>query len=235
VHRQHRSAKLATIAGAPYEAIYGHIKFGNKTIALPASRMARMGIGIALILGGILGFLPILGFWMVPLGLIVLSIDIPAVRRWRRQFLPCGSAPGSGALPVACGQAWVWQPRQQRPDQAVSGPNGVASRSAASGARSFSAWAASTASSARSPGMGLERHALVAGHDVDVGVEHHLPAGRLVELLDGNAVGCKRLHGGARHLLHLQVHRRRKVGGRYPGCCATAPWGSPAHGRRRAA
>jgi hypothetical protein len=61
------------------------IRFGNKTMALPASRLARMGIGAALILGGFLGFLPILGFWMIPLGLIVLSIDVPIVRRWRRQ------------------------------------------------------------------------------------------------------------------------------------------------------
>jgi hypothetical protein len=64
----------------------GTIKFGNKTMALPASRVTRMGIGIALVVGGLLGFLPILGFWMIPLGLIVLSIDIPAVRRWRRQL-----------------------------------------------------------------------------------------------------------------------------------------------------
>jgi hypothetical protein len=34
---------------------------------------------------GTLGFLPILGFWMIPLGLMVLSIDLPRVRRARRQ------------------------------------------------------------------------------------------------------------------------------------------------------
>ena len=61
------------------------IKFGNRSIALPASRVARMAIGIALVIGGIAGFLPILGFWMVPVGLMVLSVDIPFVRRWRRQ------------------------------------------------------------------------------------------------------------------------------------------------------
>jgi hypothetical protein len=61
------------------------IKFGNKTIPLPASRLARLGIGTALIIGGLLGFLPILGFWMIPLGLIVLSVDVPVVRRRRRQ------------------------------------------------------------------------------------------------------------------------------------------------------
>ena len=31
----------------------------------------RIPLGILLILAGIVGFLPILGFWMVPLGLIV--------------------------------------------------------------------------------------------------------------------------------------------------------------------
>jgi purine-cytosine permease-like protein len=42
--------------------------------------------GTALVGGGFLGFLPVLGFWMVPLGLIVLSHDLPAVRRRRRRM-----------------------------------------------------------------------------------------------------------------------------------------------------
>ncbi len=61
------------------------IKIAGRTFKLPTSRLARMVIGVLLILGGVLGFLPILGFWMVPLGLMVLSIDIPTVRRWRRK------------------------------------------------------------------------------------------------------------------------------------------------------
>jgi hypothetical protein len=61
------------------------VRFGNKVIDLPGSRIARIAIGVALVLFGILGFLPILGFWMVPLGLIVLSADIPAVRRLNRR------------------------------------------------------------------------------------------------------------------------------------------------------
>ncbi len=51
---------------------------------MPASRLGRIVVGIMLIIGGILGFLPVLGFWMVPLGLLVLSVDFPAVRRFRR-------------------------------------------------------------------------------------------------------------------------------------------------------
>ena len=49
-------------------------------------RILRMVIGLLLLLGGILGFLPILGFWMIPLGLMVLSYDLPLVRRWRRRL-----------------------------------------------------------------------------------------------------------------------------------------------------
>ena len=39
-------------------------------------------ISIALIVSGIVGtFLPMLGFWMVPLGLALLAIDLPFLRR----------------------------------------------------------------------------------------------------------------------------------------------------------
>ena len=37
--------------------------------------------GVLLIFGGLLGFFPILGFWMIPLGLLVLSVDF----RWARK------------------------------------------------------------------------------------------------------------------------------------------------------
>ncbi|MEL6946580.1 MAG: hypothetical protein AAFO73_02980 [Pseudomonadota bacterium] len=55
------------------------------TRSLPASRPARIALGIALIVGGLLGFLPILGFWMLPLGFVVLSVDFPTIRRARRR------------------------------------------------------------------------------------------------------------------------------------------------------
>ena len=62
------------------------IRIGNRRFSLPASRIARTVIGVALIIGGVLGFLPVLGFWMIPLGLLILSVDFPLVRRWRRRF-----------------------------------------------------------------------------------------------------------------------------------------------------
>ena len=64
----------------------GHVKLGNHRMKLPRSRIARIVLGVLLIVGGILGFLPIVGFWMIPLGLLVLSVDIPVVRRWRRKL-----------------------------------------------------------------------------------------------------------------------------------------------------
>ena len=61
------------------------VKLGSKEFHLPQSRAVRIGLGSLLVGGGVLGFLPILGFWMVPVGLLVLSVDIPAVRRLRRR------------------------------------------------------------------------------------------------------------------------------------------------------
>jgi hypothetical protein len=60
--------------------------FGRE-YAMPRSRFARIAIGVALIIGGVFGFLPILGVWMIPLGLLVLSYEFATVRRWRRRAL----------------------------------------------------------------------------------------------------------------------------------------------------
>ena len=42
----------------------------------------RLIVGLVLIAGGILGFLPILGFWMIPLGLSIAALDIMPIWRW---------------------------------------------------------------------------------------------------------------------------------------------------------
>lgn len=62
------------------------IMLGRWRLKLPQSRPMRIAIGCLLIFGGCLGFLPILGFWMVPVGLFVLSHDIAFVRRRRRKM-----------------------------------------------------------------------------------------------------------------------------------------------------
>ncbi|MBH0239134.1 hypothetical protein [Methylobrevis albus] len=61
------------------------IRIAGRTFRVPRSRLVRRLIGSGLIAGGFLGFLPVLGFWMVPLGLAVLSIDSPRARRLRRR------------------------------------------------------------------------------------------------------------------------------------------------------
>lgn len=43
----------------------------------PSSIWWRVPISVALILGGIFSFLPVLGVWMLPLGLILIAQDIP--------------------------------------------------------------------------------------------------------------------------------------------------------------
>jgi purine-cytosine permease-like protein len=62
------------------------VNFLGRRIPVPASVILRVGLGMACILGGVLGFLPVLGYWMLPLGLLILSIDFPWVRRFRRRL-----------------------------------------------------------------------------------------------------------------------------------------------------
>lgn len=74
----------------------------NKSQALrePRARIWRVPSAGFLIVGGVLGFLPILGFWMVPLGLILLAVDLPALQpplvrllSWIERKWPAASQP----------------------------------------------------------------------------------------------------------------------------------------------
>ena len=46
-------------------------------LRVPERRWLRMAAALALILGGFLSILPIFGLWMLPLGLALMSDDIP--------------------------------------------------------------------------------------------------------------------------------------------------------------
>ena len=50
------------------------------------SAWVRRGLGLALVVGGLLAFLPVLGIWMLPLGLVILSDEVHQLRRPRRRF-----------------------------------------------------------------------------------------------------------------------------------------------------
>lgn len=52
-----------------------------RSIRSPAAAPYRIPAGMALIVGGAFGFLPILGFWMAPLGLALMAQDVPIIRR----------------------------------------------------------------------------------------------------------------------------------------------------------
>ena len=60
------------IAGFTYRAL----KWGRDHVA-PGLRSL---IGVAFMVGGVFGFLPILGFWMLPLGAAFVALDFPFTR-----------------------------------------------------------------------------------------------------------------------------------------------------------
>lgn len=41
----------------------------------------RTVVGFGFMVGGVFGFLPVLGFWMLPLGIAFVALDVPPARR----------------------------------------------------------------------------------------------------------------------------------------------------------
>jgi hypothetical protein len=52
-----------------------------RRIRRPEARWVRIPLGIVLVFGGVFSFLPVLGIWMLPLGLLLLAIDVPFLQR----------------------------------------------------------------------------------------------------------------------------------------------------------
>jgi hypothetical protein len=55
----------------------------------PSSRWVRIPLAIVFICGGLFGFLPVLGLWMLPLGFLLLAQDLPFLRKPTRRALVC--------------------------------------------------------------------------------------------------------------------------------------------------
>ena len=68
----------------------------------PGARLIRVPLGMLLVLGGIFSFLPVLGIWMLPLGLLLLALDVALLR-----------APVSFAI-VRGGRKWTTWRRRRR-------------------------------------------------------------------------------------------------------------------------
>jgi hypothetical protein len=47
----------------------------------PSSRLVRIPLALLLVVGGVFSFLPILGLWMLPLGLLLIAQDVPLLQK----------------------------------------------------------------------------------------------------------------------------------------------------------
>jgi hypothetical protein len=52
-----------------------------RKLSKDSPRFVSVPIGLVLVIGGILGFLPVVGFWMLPLGLAILAAHSPLAAR----------------------------------------------------------------------------------------------------------------------------------------------------------
>jgi hypothetical protein len=68
-----KPAPRRRVATITYRALYWarwHVAPGIRSL-----------LGLLLMVGGVLGFLPVLGFWMFPLGVAFVALDLPFSRR----------------------------------------------------------------------------------------------------------------------------------------------------------
>jgi hypothetical protein len=66
-----------------FDRIQKKVPFAARLLAWlrrPASQFIRIPIGLLFVIGGFLSFLPILGLWMLPLGLLLLALDFAFLR-----------------------------------------------------------------------------------------------------------------------------------------------------------
>jgi hypothetical protein len=47
----------------------------------PGWKLVRLFVALVLVAGGVFSFLPFLGAWMLPLGFLLLAVDLPFLRR----------------------------------------------------------------------------------------------------------------------------------------------------------
>jgi hypothetical protein len=72
-----RADQKKTLRGKLIAAICSAVEWGERRVP----RGVRSILGVLCMIGGVAGFLPILGFWMIPVGLALIALDIPPLRR----------------------------------------------------------------------------------------------------------------------------------------------------------
>lgn len=77
--RAHARARLQR----QFDRLRGALPWFDRLIARLQSRRAallRVPVAILMIFGGVFAFLPVLGVWMLPLGIMLLALDVPALQ-----------------------------------------------------------------------------------------------------------------------------------------------------------
>lgn len=74
----------------------------------PSAVFLRLPLGILCVIGGVFSFLPVLGVWMLPLGVLLIAVDVALVRRWVVHFWPKVEA------------RWRLRARRKRQQQSIS-------------------------------------------------------------------------------------------------------------------
>lgn len=62
-----------------------YLRVGNRRVRIPRRRGVRIALGLWLTIGGALPIPP--GYVFIPVGIAILSIDFPRLRRWRRRLV----------------------------------------------------------------------------------------------------------------------------------------------------
>jgi hypothetical protein len=82
----------------------------------------RSVVGLLLMAGGALGFLPVLGFWMLPVGLAFIALDIPPLRRRLLAWLKRRDVRSPGHSPCPSGRrVFGRQPADAQPSRTKTG------------------------------------------------------------------------------------------------------------------
>ena len=74
--RDHRFQRQFEAISRLVPALRGPIK----ALRSPRLKLIRIPLALLLLAGGFVSFLPLLGIWMLPLGLLLLAVDLPFMR-----------------------------------------------------------------------------------------------------------------------------------------------------------
>ena len=72
---------------SPYRALCRRVRQAVDWVGKNVPPGFRFLLGLLLVAGGVLGFLPVLGFWMIPLGFAVAAMDVRGFLRFWQAVL----------------------------------------------------------------------------------------------------------------------------------------------------